>query len=357
MTSVSSFRTRNLAHACQNFSLSHHLLFSNEDHPRTPLLQPLLMTVMPSLLLLPPDPRKFRFISTNNFHTHSLSLLLLRLSRKFSLNENKRTPPTIQRRSSLPPAPRTHTHTHANSSSPHPGLVTIPLRPCCPNCFSATERATLQGDEWTERFTHAARRRRSASVDHRPCPPHVVAGSGTTIQWSTVAEHPSNAFRSFLVLDEVDHAADLEATDVASTSKDRELEQGLEHLSVQDAEDGILPPLLTRQGRWLSPIPSNNPSADNLVPACTVAEGVGILPLHRPFTSASVSPPRSPSPQTPSSDYSTPISSPTISSASSQSERGSPRTAGSFRVPKGATIMRAGADILKGVSVLGGGPI
>jgi hypothetical protein len=151
--------------------------------------------------------------------------------------------------------------------------------------------------------------------------------------------------------------ADREATDVASASKDRELEQGLEHLSVQEPEDGILPPLLTRQGRWLSPIPSNNPSVDDLAPACTAAESVDILPSYRPSTSASVSPPPSPSPQTPSSDYSTPVSSPTISSPSSQSERGSPRTTGSFRIPKGASLMRAGADILKGVSVLGGGPI
>jgi hypothetical protein len=71
MTNVSSFQTPNLAHACQDFSLSHHLLFSNEDHPRTPLFQPLLMTVTPTLLLFLPDPRKLRFISTYNFHTHS----------------------------------------------------------------------------------------------------------------------------------------------------------------------------------------------------------------------------------------------------------------------------------------------
>ena len=232
--------------------------------------------------------------------------------------------------------------------------MTIPLRPCCPNCFSATESATLQGDEWTEKFTRAARRRRSASTDNRPCPPHVLAGGGTTIQWSTVAEHPPTTCRSVLVVDEAYHMAEL-AADIAAAS---EVEQALDHLSLQEHVDGILPPLLTRHNCRLSPIPSNNPSTEDISPPCAVAEDVDILPSYRPATSTSVSPPPSPSPQTPSSSaYSTPVSSPTISSPLSQSERESPRIASSFRIPKGASLIRAGADIIKGVSVLGGGPI
>ncbi|KAI0248108.1 hypothetical protein BJV78DRAFT_1285070 [Lactifluus subvellereus] len=275
---------------------------------------------------------------------------------KFSLNEDKPTPHAIQRRSSLPPASHSHTHpSHSPPSRPEP--VTIPLRPCCPNCFSATESATLQGDEWTERFTRAARRRRSASTDNRPCPPHLLAGGGSTIQWSTVAEHPPTACQSFLVMDEPYHMADL-ADDVAPESNEREMEQALDHLSIQERVDGILPPLLTRHNRRLSPIPSNNPSTDDISPPCAVAEDVDILSSYRPATSCSVSPPPSPSPQTPSSSaYSTPVSSPTISSSSSQSERGSPRIASSFRIPKGASLIRASADIIKGVSVLGGPPI
>ncbi|KAH9982118.1 hypothetical protein BGW80DRAFT_1453069 [Lactifluus volemus] len=271
------------------------------------------------------------------------------LSRKFSLNEDKRPVSPVRRRASLPPPSRTHVHhahTHTHPSSPLP-LVTIPLRPCCPDCFPATERAASEGNEWTENFTRAARRRRSISVDNRPCPPHLLPGGAATIQWSTVTEHhPPATFRSVLVVDEADHMAT--AADVASSTSPQEpgLEEALDHLSIQEPEDDVLQPLLTRQSRWLTPIPSNNSSADNLAPK------VDILPSYRSSKSGSVSPPPSPLPQTPSSEYSTPLSSPTISSPSSQqSERGSPRIINSFRIPKGASLRRAGADILKGVSV------
>lgn len=287
------------------------------------------------------------------------------LSRKFSLNEGKSPSPYIQRRSSLPPSSRAH-HTRASSSSlPSTPLVTIPLRPCCPNCFSATENAVLQGDNWIENFTRPARRRRSLSTDNRPCPPHLLAStSGTMIQWSTRAENApppsSSTFRS-IVVDEVDGKVATHTDDVTSGSDGHgttvtEVRNGLDHLSVRDPEDNVLPPLLSRQKQqkqkaWLSPIPSNNPSEDDLSPTDAAGEDVDSSSP----ASDSFSPPSSPMLPTPTSSVTpTPTSSPTISQRGSET---SPRMPGSFRIPKRGALLRAGSDILKGVSVLGSSPV
>ncbi|KAI9445569.1 hypothetical protein H4582DRAFT_1916266 [Lactarius indigo] len=285
------------------------------------------------------------------------------LSRKSSLNEGPPlSPPPIHRHASLPPTPTTSARPRAPSLPPlqRSERVTIPLRPCCPDCFSATERAVLLGENWTENFSRAARRRRSASADNYSCPPHVLSESQATIQWSSNVTGSSTpaTFHSVVVVDEADHKAGL----VTELSPAPDGEQGLTdalnaigHLSVQEPEDGILPPLLTRQNPWLSPIPSNNASLDDVSrePSTVAAEGVDGLPLYLP---AQVSPPPSPLPKTPPSVYSSPDASPKISSPS-PSERESPRIGSSFRIPKGASLMRAGADILRGVSVIGTTPV
>jgi len=279
------------------------------------------------------------------------------LSRKFSLNEGKHphSSPPIQRRSSLPPPSREHHATRPPLLSNTP-LVTIPLRPCCPNCYSATENATLQGDNWTEGFTRSARRRRSASTDNRPYPPH-LPDNGTTIRWSMVKESPPTAFRSVVVVDEADRDVTHVTDDVPSPSDEQglsEVRKALDRLSAGDTVDGILPPLLSRNKPRLSPIPSNNPSVVDLPPGPVVVahEVVGNMPADHSPQSGSASPPASPLLQTPSS-------SPTISSSSPRQRQreSSPRIPGSFRIPKGSTLMRAGSDILKGVSVMGGSPI
>jgi hypothetical protein len=244
--------------------------------------------------------------------------------------------------------------------------VTIPLRPCCPNCFSATERAALQGDSWTETFSRAARKRRSLSADNRPRPPHLLdtdsGATTTTIKWSTVSEDASSsaALHSVLVVDEADcESSSGPADDVASSSAyDEEgvstMRKRFDRLSAQD--DGVLPPLLSRNDTWLSPIPSTNPSVDDLSPTCTVTEDIDGLPMSYSPTASSLSPPASPLPQTPPpSSFSTPVSSPTISSPPQQRGRQSSSPLSSFRVPRGSALMRTGSDILKGVSVLGGG--
>ena len=240
--------------------------------------------------------------------------------------------------------------------------MTIPLRPCCPNCFSATERAALQGDDWTEDFSRAARRRRSVSADNRPCPPHLDDGRAT-IQWSTVSEHADSTCHSIVVVDEADPEESGVTVDVASASESNEegvsaVQRRFDRLSFEGT-DGVLLPSLSHRNPWLSPIPSSNVSVDDLTRTCTATEDSEAKgsPTSCSPVSASVSPPASPLLQTPSSSsFPTPASSPTISSPPRQKGRGSsPRIPSSFRIPKRSSLMRAGSDILKGVNVLGGG--
>ncbi len=219
----------------------------------------------------------------------------------------------------------------------------------------------MQGENWTETFSRAARRRRSASADNHSYPPHVHSENQATIQWSSNVTEGSTptTFRSVVVVDEADHKTSLVTKTKLTPEPDGEQEltdalNALDHLSTQEPEDGILPPLLTRQNPWLSPIPSNNASVDDVSRTpCTVAtEGEDAL-----YLPAQVSPPPSPMPKTPPSVYSSPVTSPKISSPSPPSERESPRIGSSFRIPKGASLMRAGADILRGVSVIGTSPV
>ncbi|KZP03564.1 hypothetical protein FIBSPDRAFT_904930 [Athelia psychrophila] len=51
-------------------------------------------------------------------------------------------------------------------TSPRPDVATVPLRSCCTNCIPTLEDCVKLGDEWTEKFTNKAqRRRRRASLD------------------------------------------------------------------------------------------------------------------------------------------------------------------------------------------------
>lgn len=60
--------------------------------------------------------------------------------------------PQPRRRASLPP-PMT------------PVAVTVPLRSCCPDCEPIWEESLKEGEDWKEKFTKAARRRRNSSSD------------------------------------------------------------------------------------------------------------------------------------------------------------------------------------------------
>ncbi|KAI0271668.1 hypothetical protein BC834DRAFT_454642 [Gloeopeniophorella convolvens] len=250
------------------------------------------------------------------------------LSRKHSTASEESPPPTAPAPAPAP-APPIHRHPSLTATprarARRPSLpllppTTVPLRPCCPDCYPATEDALEQGANWTEKFTRAARRRRSASADyphphpHVPCAPHALArvGSPGAIQWSVPApdaDAPVTAFAAVTV-DEADRAGRAAVPAAADGDYD---------------DDDPTPPAL-------SPIPSANPSTDDLLDSA----------------------PPSPLPPTPPTVYIAPPA-PRIAAAPG-SPRGSPRlaTGGGFRLPTGAALMRAGVDILKGVSVLSG---
>ncbi|CCL98925.1 uncharacterized protein FIBRA_00932 [Fibroporia radiculosa] len=83
---------------------------------------------------------------------------------------------------------------HARSAScPRRDLVTVPLRPCCPNCFHSTDDCLQQGAHWQEKFTKGAQRKRSASLD---------APSGTRLRRRLLDVMPG--FDAVIAVDEVD---------------------------------------------------------------------------------------------------------------------------------------------------------
>ncbi|KAG5338530.1 hypothetical protein C0989_007156 [Termitomyces sp. Mn162] len=67
------------------------------------------------------------------------------------------TTPKYVRRASLP---------LTTCNIPKHDAPTVPLRPCCANCVPVTEESFKEGEEWQEKFTKGARRRRSASLDN-----------------------------------------------------------------------------------------------------------------------------------------------------------------------------------------------
>ncbi|KAH9043861.1 hypothetical protein EDB85DRAFT_2138544 [Lactarius pseudohatsudake] len=260
------------------------------------------------------------------------------LSRKYSLTESPPlSPPPVYRHASLPPTPTTSARPRAPSLSP--------LQRDRVNLYLFAHVALIASLRPSVRLCWAKNGQKSSLVQH------------ATIQWSSNITEDSTpaAFHPILVVDEADHKASLVTKPSPAPDGEQELTDALhaiDRLSVQEPEDGILPPLLTRQKPWLSPIPSNNASIDDVSrePSTVAAEDP---PLYLPVQ---VSPPPSPLPKTPPSLYSSPVASPKISSPS-PSERGSPRIGSSFRIPKGASLMRAGADILRGVSVIGTSPV
>ncbi|KAF8060813.1 hypothetical protein FPV67DRAFT_1673651 [Lyophyllum atratum] len=44
--------------------------------------------------------------------------------------------------------------------------LTVPLRACCADCVTITEESMKEGEQWQEKFSRGARRRRSASLDN-----------------------------------------------------------------------------------------------------------------------------------------------------------------------------------------------
>ena len=57
--------------------------------------------------------------------------------------------------------------------------LTVPLRDCCADCQLITEECLREGNDWKEKFSRGARRRRSASLEHsnKPASPHTRSAS------------------------------------------------------------------------------------------------------------------------------------------------------------------------------------
>ncbi|KAF9236377.1 hypothetical protein BU15DRAFT_50184 [Melanogaster broomeanus] len=95
--------------------------------------------------------------------------------------------PTLTRRTSRRTSP----------SPSRPDVLTVPLRPCCTECHPITEAALVDGDAWTVRFSRAAQRRRSLSVDAAPRTV-TVPGSAAASAFSAIGHG------SPITVDEVD---------------------------------------------------------------------------------------------------------------------------------------------------------
>ena len=61
--------------------------------------------------------------------------------------------------------PRHHSRRPSLPLPLRPDAVTVPLRPCCRECYPITEECLKEGVAWEEKFTRGARRRRNSSAD------------------------------------------------------------------------------------------------------------------------------------------------------------------------------------------------
>ena len=203
-------------------------------------------------------------------------------------------------------------------------LATVPLRPCCVQCFKVTEACLAHGDAWRERFTRAARNRRNASIDFQ------MARQNR----STVAQPSPGAFAAVTV-DEV-----AKEGIVLHDSPESEIQDAQSpRLVIEEAEPwtssvpaDVLGAGITR--RMLSPIPSRNASTEELTAARKPPCPEEVTP--EDLAKADVlliSPPSSPPPRTPS-----PLE---------RSVSMSPKHR--FKFPASSELLRAGVDMFKGV--------
>ncbi|KAG6854193.1 hypothetical protein C0991_009506 [Blastosporella zonata] len=108
--------------------------------------------------------------------------------------------PKPMRRTSLP---------LTTCSIPKQDALTVPLRQCCADCVTVTEESFKEGDEWQEKFSRGARRRRSASLDNgfgidaaHPVSVHHPGGFADQADLSPGTRYKSSPFA--LTVDEVD---------------------------------------------------------------------------------------------------------------------------------------------------------
>ena len=169
------------------------------------------------------------------------------------------TRPRIPRRRASLPTPPTRAD-----------VVTIPLRPCCVGCETVWEESQKEGDQWKEKFTRGARRRRSLSSDTRPVLHHRHGSLDST---HSFPHSPVLTIR----VDEVDkRRSSGESRPVAfdpASPIDPPQDKERRH-----ASDSAVPSCLTTVGRVRTPIPEDD--ENQLFP----------LPLNKRSPSASPTP-------------------------------------------------------------------
>lgn len=149
-------------------------------------------------------------------------------------------------------------------------VVTIPLRPCCVGCETVWEESQKEGDQWKEKFTRGARRRRSLSSDTRPVLHHRHGSLDSTHSFT-------HGPVLMIKVDEVDkrrgsgesRSVAVDPTSPIDSPQDKER---------RHASDSAVPSCLTTVGRVRTPIPEDD--ENQLFP----------LPLNKRSPSASPTP-------------------------------------------------------------------
>ncbi|EKM49223.1 uncharacterized protein PHACADRAFT_265740 [Phanerochaete carnosa HHB-10118-sp] len=154
------------------------------------------------------------------------------------VNGHTPSPRKLARRPSLPLPPRLD-------------AATVPLRPCCLECYPITEECLRKDVTWEEKFTRGARRRRNSSADA-----HVHAHAHVQRHRKVCDDVPG--FESVVFADEVDkrRSGTFETLEVSSDGEveqlvpsfSRRLEFGAEPLAsrnavviAEEAEEALFP--------------------------------------------------------------------------------------------------------------------
>ncbi|VDB86480.1 unnamed protein product [Peniophora sp. CBMAI 1063] len=281
--------------------------------------RPSLLTRLSSKMAHSPSPRR-----SNSADRIPLSPCLVHHDHDHDCDRPPLSRAGRRRRPSLP-----EPISHSVSSPGSPGaaeLITVPLRPCCVQCFKVTEACLAHGDAWRERFTRAARNRRNASIDfqmarqNRSPPGQSSPGTFAAVTVDEVAKEG-------IVL------SDSPESEIQDAESPRLVVEG-EDSWVASVPADVLGAGITR--KMLSPIPSRNVSTEDLMVARKPSSLSFERITHEELLKADAiytSPPASPPPRTPSP--------PERSVSNSPKHR--------FKFPAGAELLRAGVDMFKGV--------
>lgn len=305
------------------------------------------------------------------------------------------------------PGPRRRGRRPSLPLPPRSDVVTVPLRSCCLDCYPITEESIKEGSAWQEKFTRGARRLRNSSSDSSSSPTFTAYRARRK-----VSDDLPGFDQMLLQVDEVeklrqtqlDSSPSLDGeTSSSSTSNDeappsplppslrRRTDSQVIELSSSTKIVPISPPIEEEDEDQLfplprsphrSPIPSPNPSSTNLVKDAKDMSDL-LTRLHVSSSDLDNIPALSPSSPSasssspeislatpsishnssyfPSSDTSVPLSASPPSTPNLRRVTSSERSPSlsinwkkpSIHIPNASSILRTGADVLKGFSMGG----